>query len=68
MQDNINRHNTHIIEIPGGEKEEQGIENPFEKVMMKKFPNLMRELATQVQKQKGSQSRGTQRGPLEETS
>ena len=67
MQDNMKRNNICIIGIPEGEEEEQGIENPFEKVMMEKFPNLMRELATQVQKQKGSQSRGTQRGPQQDT-
>ena len=31
-----------IIGTPEGEKEEQGIENLFEKVMMENFPNLMR--------------------------
>ena len=35
--------NTHIIRIPKGEEEEQGIENLFEKIMMENFPNLMRE-------------------------
>ena len=38
--------NIHIIMIPGGEEEEQGIEKLFEKVMMENFPNLMREKAT----------------------
>ena len=40
--------NIHIIGIPG-EEEEQEIENLFEKVMMKNFPNLMRQKATQIQ-------------------
>ena len=39
-----------------GEKEEQGIENLFEKVMMENFPNLMREKVTQIQE--------TQRVPI----
>ena len=41
MQDNMKRSNIGIIGIPeGGEEEEQGIENLFEKVMMENFPNL----------------------------
>ena len=35
--------------MPEGEKEQQGIENLFEKVMMEYFPNLMREKVTQIQ-------------------
>ena len=41
--------NIHIIRIPEGEEEEQGIENLFEKVMTENFPNLMREKVTQTQ-------------------
>ena len=48
MQNNIKHNNIHIIGIPEG-KEEQGIENLFEKVMMENFLNLMREKVTQVQ-------------------
>ena len=44
------KHNTiHIIGIPEGEEEEQGIENLFEKVMIENFPNVMTEKATQIQ-------------------
>ena len=49
MQDNMKSNNIHIIGIPAGEEEEQGIENLFEKVMMENFPNLMREKVTQIQ-------------------
>ena len=49
MQDNMKRNNIHIIGIPEGEEEEQGIENLFQKVMMENFPNLMREKVTQIQ-------------------
>ena len=49
MQDNMKHNNTHIIGIPEGEEEEQGIETLFEKVMLKNFPNLMREKVTQIQ-------------------
>ena len=50
MQDNMKCNNIHIIRIPEGEEEEQGIENLFEKVMTENFPNLMREKVTQTQK------------------
>ena len=49
MQDNMKCNNIHIIGIPEGEEEEQGIENLFEKVMMENFPNLMREKVTKIQ-------------------
>ena len=49
MQDNMKYNNIHTIGIPDAEKEEQGIENLFEKVMMKNFTNLMREKVTQIQ-------------------
>ena len=49
MQDNMKCNNIHIIGIPEGEEEEQGIENLFEKVMMENFPNVMREKVTQIQ-------------------
>ena len=49
MQDNMKRNNIHIIWIPEGEEEEQGIENLFESVMMENVPNLMREKVTQIQ-------------------
>ena len=39
MQDNRKCNNIHIIGIPEGEEEKQGIESLFEKVMMEKFPN-----------------------------
>ena len=49
MQDSMKHINIHIIRIPEGEEEEQGIENLFEKVIMKNFPNLKREKVTQIQ-------------------
>ena len=49
MQDNMKRNNIRNIRIPEGEEEEQGIENLFEKVMMEKFPNLMRQKVIQIQ-------------------
>ena len=49
MQDNMKHNNIHIIGIPEGEEEKQGIENLFEKVMMENFPNLRRGKVTQIQ-------------------
>ena len=49
MHNNMKHNNIHIIGIPGGKEEEQGIENVFEKVMMENFPNLMRQKVTQIQ-------------------
>ena len=49
IEDNMKLNNIHIIGIPEGEEEEQGIANLFEKVMTENFPNLMREKLTQIQ-------------------
>ena len=67
MQDNIKCNNICILGIPEGE-EKLGIENLFEKVMTENFPNLMREKSHKSRKLRESQSRGTQRGPLQDTS
>ena len=45
----MKHNNIHIIGIPEGEEEEQGIENLFEKVIMENFPNLMKEKLTKIQ-------------------
>ena len=68
MQDNMKRNNVRIIGIPEGEEEDQGKENLFEKVMMENFPNLMREKVNTNPGNRESQTRGTQRGPLQDTS
>ena len=49
MQDKMKCNNIHIIRIPEGDEEEQGIENLFEKVMMENFPNCRGEKFTQIQ-------------------
>ena len=62
MQDNKKRTNIHIIGIPEGEEEGQGIENLLGKVMMETFPNLMREKVTQIQEtQRVPKKRNTKR-------
>ena len=68
MQDNMKHNDICIIGIPEREEEDQGTENLFERIMMENFPNLRREKATQSRKHRESQARGTQRGPLQDTS
>ena len=68
MQDKMKRNNIRIIGMLEGEKEEQGIENLFEKVMMENFPNLREKKSPKSSKHRQSQARGTQRGLLQETS
>ena len=41
--DNMKHNNIHIMGIPEGEESEQGIENLFEEIMAKNFPNLVKE-------------------------
>ena len=68
MQDNMTRNKIRIIGTPEGEEEDQGIENLFEKVMMKNSPNLMSEkkkmfhIKKKSRKHRESQARVTQQG------
>ena len=55
--DNMKQNNIHIMEIPEGEEGKQGIENLFEEIMTKIFPNLVKE------KRHTSPQRGPQRVP-----
>ena len=48
MQDNMKCNNNPITGPWEGEEDEQGIENLFEKVIMKNFLNFMREKVVQV--------------------
>ena len=45
----IKYNNIHIIGVPEEEEKEQGIENLFEEIMMKNFPNLVRKIDIQFQ-------------------
>ena len=49
LWDNIKRTNIPIIGIPEGEEREKGPEKIFEEIIVKKFPNMGKEIATQVQ-------------------
>ena len=68
LQDNMKHNNIHIIGIPEGEEEEQGIENLFGKVMMLNFPNLMREKVTQIQESQRVLIKRNLKGPLQDIS
>ena len=44
LWDKFKHSNIQIIGLPGGEKEEQEIENLFEQIMKENFPNLAKEI------------------------
>ena len=68
MQHNMKQNNICTIGIPEEEEQWQVIENLFEKVMMKNFPNLMREKATQVKEAERVPIKRNQRSPLQDIS
>ena len=68
MQDNVKHNNIHVIGIPEGEEEEQGIRKLFEKVIMENFPNLVREKVTQTQETQRVPSKRNTRRPLQDIS
>ena len=45
----IKRNNIHSIRVPKGEEKEKGPEKIFEEIIVEKFPNMGKEIATQVQ-------------------
>ena len=49
LWDNIKCNNIHIIGVPEGEEREKGPEKIFEEIIVKNFPNMGKEIATQVQ-------------------
>ena len=49
LWDSINRNNIRIIGVPEGEEREKGPEKIFEGIIVKNFPNMGKEIATQVQ-------------------
>ena len=49
LWDNIKCNNIHIIGVPEGEKREEGLEKIFEEIIVEKFPNMGKEIATQGQ-------------------
>ena len=49
LWDNIKCNNVRIIGVPEGEEREKGPEKIFEEIIIEKFPNMGKEIATQVQ-------------------
>ena len=49
LWDNVKRNNIRIIGIPEGEEREKGPEKIFEEIIVENFPNMGKEIATQVQ-------------------
>ena len=46
--DNIKHTNIHIIGVPEGKEKEKGPEKIFEEIIVENFPNMGKEIATQV--------------------
>ena len=49
LWDNIKHTNIHIIRVPDGEERQKGPEKTFEEIMAENFPNMGKEIVTQVQ-------------------
>ena len=49
LWDNIKCNNIHIIGVPEGEEREKGPEKIFEEIIVENFPNMGKEIVTQVQ-------------------
>ena len=49
LWDNIKRNNIRIIGVPEGEERKKGPKKIFEEIIVKNFPNMVKERATQVQ-------------------
>ena len=49
LWDNIKRNNIRIIGVPEGEEREKGPKKIFEEIIIENFPNMGKEIASQVQ-------------------
>ena len=49
LWDNIKHNNIRIIGVPEWEEREKGPEKVFEEIIVENFPNMGKEIATQVQ-------------------
>ena len=49
LWDNIKCNNIHIIRVPEGEERQKGSEKIFEEIIVENFPNIGKEITTQVQ-------------------
>ena len=65
LQDIFKCSNIQVIGVPGGEEEEQQIENLFEQIMKENFPNLAKEIDQEAQRSPGSSESPKEVGPKE---
>ena len=56
LSDNIKHTNICIIGVPEGEETEKRPEKIFEVIIVEKFPNMEKEITTQVQENRESQT------------
>ena len=56
LWDNIKCNNIHIIGVPEGKEREKGPKKIFEEIIVKKFPNMGKEIATKSRKCRESQA------------
>ena len=49
LWDNSKRNNIRIIGVPEGEERQKGPKKIFEEIIVENFPNMGKEIATQVQ-------------------
>ena len=52
LWDNTKHNNIRIIRVPEGEEREKGPEKIFEEIIVENFPNMGKEIDTQVQEAK----------------
>ena len=56
LWDNIKRTNNRIIGVPEREERDKGPKKIFEEIVVENFPNMGKEIATQVRKCRESQA------------
>ena len=64
----MKHNNSHMMGIPEGEENEQGTKNLFQEIVTEYFLNLVEDKGTEVQEVLRVPTRGTQRGPHQDTS
>ena len=56
LWDNVKHHNIWILGVPGEQDKKKGHENILEEIMTENIPKMGKEIATQVQKPRESQT------------
>ena len=64
----MKHNNIFMIGIPEREGREQGIENLFEEIITKNFPNLVREIDMQVQEAQRAANKMNPKRPIQDNS